>query len=108
TGKEYDTLSEIGITTTKTYSDGGLLELDKDKLRKALLADEEAVLKVFSNTAEGEPAGVIQQMRTSLENFQKSIEVKAGKESGANNTFTIGRNMDNVDSRIKTWEDKLK
>lgn len=108
TGKKYDTLSEIGITTTKTYSDGGLLELNKDKLREALLADEESVFKVFSNSKEGEPAGVIQQMRTSLDNFQKNIEVKAGKESVANNTFTIGRNMDNVDSRIKTWENKLK
>jgi len=108
TGKKYDTLSEIGITTTKTYNDGGLLELDKDKLREALLADEEAVFKVFSNDTEGEPKGVIQQMRTSLENFQSNIEVKAGKESAANNTFTIGRNMNNVDSRIKTWEDKLK
>lgn len=108
TGKKYDTLSEIGITTTKTYNDGGLLELDKDKLREALLADEEAVFKVFSNDKEGEPKGIIQQMRTSLDNFQSSIEVKAGKESAANNTFTIGRNMDSVDSRIKTWEEKLK
>lgn len=108
TGKEYDTLSEIGITTTKTYSDGGQLELDKDKLRKALLADEEAVFKVFSNDKKGEPKGVINQMRDSLDNFQKRIEVKAGKDSAENDTFTIGRNMNSVNSRIKTWEDKLK
>lgn len=108
TGKKYDTLSEIGITTTKTYSDGGLLELNKDKLREALLADEEAVFKVFSNDREGEPKGVINQMRDSLDNFQKSIEVKAGRESAANDTFTIGRNLNSTNSRIKTWEDKLK
>lgn len=107
-GKDYDTLSEIGITTTKNYNDGGLLELDKDKLRKALLADEEAVFKVFSNDKEGEPQGVIQQMRTSLKNFESSIEVKAGKESAANNTFTLGRNLDSIDKRISTWEAKLK
>lgn len=107
-GKDYDTLSEIGITTTKTYGDGGLLELDKDKLRKALLADEEAVFKVFSNDTPGEPKGVINQMRDSLSNFQKNIEVKAGRDSAANDTFSLGRNMNNVDSRIKTWESKLK
>lgn len=108
TGKNYDTLSEIGITTTKNFNDGGLLELDKDKLRKALIEDEEAVFKVFSNDVEGEPKGAIQQIRTSLEKFEASIEVKAGKESAAANTFTIGRNLNNVDKRITTWESKLK
>lgn len=108
TGKKYDTLSEIGITTTKTYNDGGLIELDKDKLRAALLEDEDAVFKVFSNDVAGEPKGVIQQIRTSLDNFEKSIEVKAGKESAANNTFTLGRTFDSLEKRIATWENKLK
>lgn len=108
TGKNYDTLSEIGITTTKNYNDGGLLELDKDQLRKALIEDEEAVFKVFSNDVEGEPKGAIQQIRTTLEKFEHSIEVKAGKESAAADTFTIGRNLNNVDKRISTWEAKLK
>ena len=108
TGKKYDTLSEIGITTTKNYNDGGMLELDKDKLRAALLEDEEAVFKVFSNTTEGEPEGAIQKIRKSLQNFEDKIEVKAGKDSAAQNTFTIGRNLDNLDKRITTWEDKLK
>lgn len=108
TGKKYDTLSEIGITTTKNYNDGGLLELDKDKLRAALLEDEEAVFKVFSNTKEGEPEGAIQKIRKSLQNFEDKIEVKAGKDSAAQNTFTIGRNLDNLDKRINTWEAKLK
>lgn len=107
-GKNYDTLSEIGITTTKNYNDGGMLELDKDKLRKALLEDEEAVFKVFSNTTEGEPEGVIQQIRKSLDKFEDQIEVKAGKESAAQNTFSIGRNLNNLDKRIDTWEAKLK
>lgn len=107
-GKNYDTLSEIGITTTKNYNDGGMLELDKDKLRKALLEDEEAVFKVFSNSTEGEPEGVIQQIRKSLDKFEDQIEVKAGKDSAAQNTFSIGRNLDNLDKRISTWEDKIK
>lgn len=107
-GKKYDTLSEIGITTTRNYTDGGLLELDKEKLKKALLEDEEAVFKVFSNDVEGEPKGIVQQLRTNLETFEKNVEVKAGKEASAANTYSIGRNLNSLDKRIDTWEAKLK
>lgn len=108
TGKKYDTLSEIGITTTKAYNDGGLIELNKDKLREAILADEESVFKVFSNDKAGEPKGVINQMRDSLSAFQENIEKKAGKTTATNSGFSIGRNLINIENRMSTWENKLK
>ena len=44
---KYNTLFSIGITTTENYNDGGTLEINEDKLRKALEENPEAVEKLL-------------------------------------------------------------
>ncbi|HEX3010711.1 MAG TPA: flagellar filament capping protein FliD, partial [Syntrophomonadaceae bacterium] len=48
-GGQYDSLSEIGITT-QSYKDNGKLYIDEDALRQALSKDPDGVKDLFANT----------------------------------------------------------
>ncbi|QQZ10282.1 flagellar hook-associated protein 2 [Heyndrickxia vini] len=101
-------LSQIGITTTKNYLDGGKLTIDEKKLREAIEKDPNAVYSLFTQDGEttGEK-GLARRLRDSLKNTITNIEEKAGKSTSVNNTFTIGKLLDNVDKRIDSLQDRL-
>ncbi|MFB8735892.1 flagellar filament capping protein FliD [Bacillus sp. SL00103] len=40
-------ITQIGITTSNKYKDGGKLEIDEEKLRKAIEADPQNVSQMF-------------------------------------------------------------
>jgi flagellar hook-associated protein 2 len=42
-----------------------------------------------------------------LKDTMDSIEQKAGKASSTNNTFTLGRLLNNMDSQMDRFEDRL-
>ncbi|WP_250278531.1 flagellar filament capping protein FliD [[Clostridium] colinum] len=46
-------LHEIGITTTKNYNDGGKLQIDEEKLRKALQERGDEVKQLFTKSGNG-------------------------------------------------------
>ncbi|OOP65993.1 hypothetical protein BWZ43_23285 [Heyndrickxia oleronia] len=102
-------LSEIGITTTANYLDGGKLTIDEDKLRAAIEKDPNAVYSIFANdgdtTAE---KGLGRRLRDTLKNTMEKIDEKAGKATSVNNTFTLGKLLDNVDKSIDSLQDRLK
>lgn len=105
-----DTLHELGITTTKSYLDGGKLEIDEDKLRAAISSDPEAVASTFSRTLKtGETGeeGIVQKLRSSLSNTMLNIEKKAGKATSTEHNYSIGKNLLSVDDRIDAWKSKL-
>lgn len=66
-------LSEIGITTSKDYMDGGKLVIDEDKLSAALSEKPEQVARLFSQAGETyEEQGIAQRW---YDTIQKNIRV---------------------------------
>lgn len=117
---KYNTLFNIGITSSKSYNDGGTLEIDEEKLRKALEDDPDAVTALFTNsgseketiTVDGvektvDTRGFLQKLRGSMNTFKIDIEKKAGMASSVDNSYTIGKSIVDMDKRIDTWKDKL-
>lgn len=107
---QFDTLYEMGITTTSSYLDGGKLEIDEDKLRKALTEDPEAVVRTFTNTVptgETGQEGIVQQLRSSISKTTLNIEKKAGKTTSTEHNYSIGKNLLSIDDRIDNWKRRL-
>lgn len=97
-------LFEIGITTTNTFTDGGKLEINEDKLKEALTKDPESVMKLFTQS----DTGIVAQMRKISQNTVKTIEERAGKASSVDNTYTIGKQLEGLTDKIDDWKDRLK
>ncbi|RLL47122.1 flagellar hook-associated protein 2 [Oceanobacillus piezotolerans] len=102
----FDLITDIGISTTRDYLDGGKLEINEDKLKEALQKDAESVYKLFAG--EGETKGLIDHLDESLGNLESQIERRAGKSTdSALDNYTIGRRMDDLNDRIDAFEDRL-
>lgn len=115
---KYNTLFSIGITTTENYNDGGTLEINEDKLRKALEENPEAVEKLFKNsdgkekdTVDGKTVdtrGYFEKLRFgSMKSLEVNIEKKAGRSTMKEAQYAIGKNLVDTESRIYTWKRKL-
>lgn len=102
--EKYNSLFKIGITTTKSYNDGGKLEIDEKKLREALTSDPDSVIKLFTQ----KNTGVVEQMRDAAKKAIGTIEKKAGKESAVDNQYSIGKQLVSLDSKIEDWKGRLK
>ena len=98
----YNTLSEIGITTTSNYLEGGKLEIDEVKLKAAIEADPNSVEQLFR----GEN-GIVQKLTDTVNNTMENIKLKAGNSFSTNQTFTLGRELDSVGDRISSLQDRL-
>ncbi|GLC87789.1 flagellar hook-associated protein 2 [Lysinibacillus piscis] len=118
-GSKYNSLFNIGITTSKNYNEGGTLEIDEVKLRKALEEDPDAVEKLFKNSSgkkediiDGKTVdtrGYLEKLRyDAMKSFEVSIEKKAGRSTMTDAEYAIGKNLKDLDSRIKTWQNKMK
>lgn len=122
----FNSLYSIGITTSKSYNDGGTLEIDEAKLRKALEENPDAVETLLKNTngkkddtvqvyqdgqlvsKTADTRGYIQKLRDSLKTFEVNIEKKAGRTTMTDSQYSIGKSILDTDKRIDTWQDKLK
>ncbi|QPQ32383.1 flagellar filament capping protein FliD [Lysinibacillus sp. JNUCC-51] len=115
--KKYNSLFSIGITTSKNYNEGGTLEINETKLRKALEENPDAVEMLFKNsegkaedTVNGKTVdtrGYVDKLRASMKSFQVDIEKKAGRSTMTENQYTIGKSLIDTESRIDTWKKKL-
>lgn len=103
-----DMLAKIGITTSKTWTDNGKLELDEGKLTKALEEDPNIVSRIFVGDKENNREGIIASLRTTAQNAVKDIEKTAGKASSAEDSYTLGKNLKDVNTKIDDWKDRLK
>lgn len=103
-----DMLAKIGITTSKTWTDNGKLELDEDKLTKALEEDPNIVSRIFVGDKENNREGIVASLRTTAQNAVKDIEKTAGKASSAEDSYTLGKNLKDVNTKIDDWKDRLK
>lgn len=121
TNTKFNTLYNVGITTSKDYLLGGTLEIDEDKLRAALEGDPDSVTKLFSFsdgkeketvvvdgvTKEVDTRGFLQKLRGEMTKIKLNIEQRAGRSTMNESQYTLGKYLRNVNSSIDTWEDKL-
>jgi flagellar hook-associated protein 2 len=106
---KYKQLASIGITTSPNYLDGGKLIIDEAKLKAAIEEDPESIEKLFisSGTTDSEK-GIMTRLYDTIDNIMEKINERAGKSTWANNQFTIGKNLLDLDRRIDAFEDRLK
>lgn len=102
-GSKYNSLSAIGINTG-SWQDNGKLNLDEDKLRKALADDPEGVMKLFTQTqATGtttDTRGIAARLYDQVNSAMTSIKGKAGSDTGYTDVSTIGKQLTDFDTRI--------
>lgn len=111
----YTTASSIGITTL-SYSEGGKLYLDENKLRTVLTTDPEAVSKIFGATGTTSSSkGIAVRMYDTLKTAMDKIVTEAGVTAGVSgdtksslakkiNTYTT--DMYNLNNRLADIEDR--
>jgi flagellar hook-associated protein 2 len=103
----YSQLSQIGITTSKNYLDKGKLEINETKLRDALAANPDAVMKMFTGDNTASVTGIASKLRKTIDTTVDKIELKAGNTLRTNAQFSLGREMTDVDKRISALQDRL-
>lgn len=102
-----DMLSKIGITTSKTYSDNGKLEIDEDKLKAALSNDPDVISRIF--TGDGQNEGIVSKVRATAQNAVSTIKKSAGSADSASDvTYSLGKTITSLDTKIDDWKDRLK
>ncbi|WP_373893379.1 flagellar hook-associated protein 2 [Virgibacillus natechei] len=107
TGGEITSLTQIGITTTSNYLDGGKLEVDEDELKDALRENPDEVQALFSNNVEGESRGLVNRLQDAVEQAMGRIEERAGNGMDTLENFTLGKNLKDLDDRISAFQDRL-
>lgn len=106
----YNQLSEIGITTSKIYSDKGKLEIDETKLKEVLSTNTMDVYNLFNigdKDDNYDDMGIADRLRKTLDSAMDNIEDKAGKEKTESSQFSIGRQLNNLDNEIDNFKDYL-
>ncbi|WP_262173737.1 flagellar filament capping protein FliD [Saccharococcus sp. Marseille-Q5394] len=106
------TLRDIGITTSPNYLDNGKLIINEETLKKAISEDPGKVHEMFSKDA-GKDAkigehGFARQLRMIVDDTQKAIAKRAGKVGDVNDTFTLGKNLNDMNKQIERFEERLR
>ena len=105
-------LTQFGITTSSVYSQRGHLEINEEKLKAKIKEDPDSVANLFmagtSSTENYNEKGIMRRLQTVLTDTKKQIEDKAGNSAMANNQFTIGKNLNTVESDISSMNARLK
>lgn len=104
TGGAFTSLTQIGITTTMNYMDGGKLEINEEQLRKALQDNPDDVQKLFSDPSEGSSRGIVYRLESALKDTMGKIEEQAGKSTHTLDNYTLGKRMKDLNDRIRMFE----
>ncbi|WP_075983623.1 flagellar filament capping protein FliD [Bacillus massilinigeriensis] len=108
TAAAFNQLSKIGIKTTANYLEGGKLEIDEAALKKAIEADPDSVENLFRGDGiTTSQKGIVQRLYETVSGTMDKLKLKAGNSFSVNDTFTLGKQLDNVDDQIDRFEDKL-
>ena len=101
-------LRDIGITTSKEYTDRGKLVLDKEKLREAIMEDPNKIHELFTNSGkDGTTKGIAVQYREAIDASRQTISNRAGTAGAVNDTFTLGRTIKTMNQQIERFEERL-
>ncbi|MED1740755.1 flagellar hook-associated protein 2 [Bacillus swezeyi] len=105
-------LTQFGISTSSVYSQRGHLEINEEKLKAKIKEDPDSVANLFlagtSSTENYNEKGIMRRLQSVLTDTKKQIEDKAGNTTMANNQFSIGKNLNTVESDILSMNDRLK
>ncbi|WP_374721183.1 flagellar filament capping protein FliD [Peribacillus tepidiphilus] len=105
----YKQLASIGIKTTSNYLEGGKLEINEATLKKAIETDPESVEKLFNATGnDSSQKGIIQRLYDTVNETMDKLRERAGNSFSTNQQFTLGRQLDIVNSQIDRFEARLK
>ena len=112
-GNDGGLLRAMGINVNYSITEGTqAVTLDESKLRAMLDSDPEAVADVFTRAGDG----VMQSMKTQLDNYSRTAGEPKGiliQQAGSplsslslmNNTWQT--QIDNINTQIEKWQDKL-
>ncbi|MBG9787663.1 flagellar filament capping protein FliD [Brevibacillus laterosporus] len=118
-----NTLASIGIGPKKSdgmgskfdYMENGKIYIDEEKLKDALSNDHERVIALFTNGNGGTSGsdafknqGLAQRIYSQTNAAMKTIGDKAGRTGTTSDNSLISRDIRDINTRIKAWEDKLK
>ena len=100
-------LAEIGINTG-SYTEGGKLFIDEDKLSEAMINNPDEVMKLFnSDDAEGNGIGVGDRVYATLNNIVNRLSDKAGNPDNSVDNSNISKKIKQMDEEISRWQDRL-
>ncbi|MFJ5964429.1 flagellar hook-associated protein 2 [Bacillus sp. NPDC093026] len=121
TGDSNIHITQIGITTSAKYKDGGKLEINEEKLRKAIEEDPQKVSQMFISGSlnvdskdqdkaqqQYKEQGIIYRIKNSLTAFTKSIQTKAGSASMDLKEYGLGKDLESLTKRMSDFQDRLK
>ena len=106
-GKKLNIFS-LGLDTNR---DGTLVIKDEAKLRAQIEDNPNNVAELFtksSTTATSQDGGIVANIRSAAKSAIDSISAKAGKESAAEETYSLGKEISSISDRIKEWQTRLK
>ncbi|WP_074033710.1 flagellar filament capping protein FliD [Exiguobacterium sp. AT1b] len=96
-------LFQIGLSTGSDFTNGGKIELNEEKLKAAIEKDPEQVYKLFTD----ENTGLLPQIRDTAKDSRETITRIAGADGAGAPTYSMGREMTQMDTRIKRLNDLL-
>jgi flagellar hook-associated protein 2 len=123
---DFDTLSELGITTSSNYREVGKLIVNEDKLKAALANNPDQVYALFSKTTDSaissiprekrttaqqqqfvNESGIVARLRDSIRAVTLKVEKRAGNEFRAATQYELGKNIIDIDKKITDFSRKL-
>lgn len=105
----FNQLAKLGITTSANYLEGGKLEINEAKLKKAIEDDPQSVENFFRGDGITESQkGVMHRLYDSVNSAMDKLREKAGNTFSVSHQFAIGRELKNIDTRIDSFENRLK
>ncbi len=103
----YKTLSSIGIQTG-SYNEKGKIYLDEDKLSKAMEADPDAVIAMFTSIGtNGKNEGIAEKIYDGLDNTLSAIKSKAGQFNSFNDNSFISNQIKTLDTEITRQNNRM-
>jgi flagellar hook-associated protein 2 len=101
-------LASIGIKTTANYMQGGKLEVNEAELKKAIESDPASVENLFRGTGTtSDEQGIVHRLFDTVNGAMDKLKERAGNSFTTTKQFTLGRQLDNVDSQINRFESRL-
>lgn len=106
------TLSEIGISTTSNYRDGGKLQIDETKLKDALENKGDLVQKLFTqNSSNANEKGILQRVKDTLNNYIGSDGLLIKKAGYTNSRWAydnqLSKSIESKNTTIKDLQRRL-
>lgn len=110
---ENGSLKDIGIKTSSDYLANGKLVIDEDALKKAIQEDPKKVEAMFNSNSgvkgvAEKDQGFAVRVRGIVEASQGTITDRAGSIGSANDTFSLGRTLKDMDKQIERFEERMK